>query len=467
MVYNIVVGLASAASAALVAFGEVNSPRWLLDEKAQRARAALEAAGLSVVDIGVVTDEPSRAEVDNARTSLTRTDFDLLVICVVGWIPSQPVIDVAEAARDRPMVLWGLSGSTIDGRLVSTADQAGTTALRHPMVQLGYRFTYVHDRADRVGEGAEQIVGLAQVAAAAKQLRRARIGSMGYRDMNLYATLLDPAALRRELGVEVEVFELHEVAQAIRAASSPDVADIIDWMKDHWTFARPLAETDETLEIGARMYLAIRDKAVERSFDAITLIDCSGTKKLLQFPPGIVMALLSDLGGYAAIPENDIAGATTQLLVRSLTGQTGAYFEFYEFLDDERLLMGVPDFVPAEVVDGDVRVLPWPGFGGLRGGLLNVSKVKAGPVTLCRLGPHGSSGFQLHVALGTAHAARSWEEAGWDAPAPQLAGIEIELVDTTLDAFADRVLGQHYILAYGDHRNALGALCKHLGISQS
>jgi L-fucose isomerase-like protein len=450
---------------ALVSFGEVNSPRDILEAKTRQARAALESVGLEVIDGGLVTDEVSRRDVHQARTALAGADFDLLVICIAGWIPSQPVIDVAESARAQPMVLWGLSGSTVGGRLISTADQAGTTALRHPMSQLGYRVTYVHDRADRCGEGAARVAKLARAAATAARLRQSRVGSMGYRDMGLYATLLDPSALRRTLGTEVEIFELHEIAQAMDSIPPSAVADVVEWMNDHWTFERPLASGDETLEIGARMFLAIRDKADERSFDSVTLIDCSGTKKLLAFPPGMVLALLSDLGGYAAIPENDISGAVTQLLVRSLTGQVGAYFEFYEFLDGERLLMGVPDFIPAEVVEDGVRVLPWPGFGGLRGGLLNVSRVKTGPVTLCRLGPD-DEGVQLHVATGTAHAPRAWEEAGWDAPAPQLPSIEVELSETTVDAFAERVLGQHYILAYGDQTETLGAFCRQLGISQ-
>jgi hypothetical protein len=43
------------------------------------------------------------------------------------------------------MVLWGLTGDTIDGRLVTMAAQAGTTALRDAMDGLGFRFKYVYD----------------------------------------------------------------------------------------------------------------------------------------------------------------------------------------------------------------------------------------------------------------------------------------------------------------------------------
>ena len=43
------------------------------------------------------------------------------------------------------MVLWGLCGWMEDGRIVTTADQAGTTALRKTFKDLGYKFTYIYD----------------------------------------------------------------------------------------------------------------------------------------------------------------------------------------------------------------------------------------------------------------------------------------------------------------------------------
>ena len=48
---------------------------------------------------------------------------------------------------------------------------------------------------------------------AAAFLRGARVGMMGYRDMKLYATLVDGVSLRRVVGAEVEAFETLEVAQ--------------------------------------------------------------------------------------------------------------------------------------------------------------------------------------------------------------------------------------------------------------
>jgi L-fucose isomerase-like protein len=282
---------------------------------------------------------------------------------------------------------------------------------------------------------------------------------MGYRDMNLYGTLVDGVSLRRVIGPEVEVFDTLEAVQAMDALDPSEVGELIGELRRTWTFERPVE--DRTLEKGARLYLAVDRKRRERCYEAMSLVDVYGVKKLLQFPPAMVLMLLADRSDIASIPENDGLGAVTQLVVRYLTGQAGAYFEFYEFLTD-RVLVGVPDYVPSEVVDGPVRVLPWPEFGGFTEGVLNVSKVKTGRVTLCRLGSRGDR-YRMHLLTGEAVAPRSWEEAGWAPPAPQLPSLEI-ILDGGMDEFAAKVLGQHYILAYGDHRQEIVDLCRLLGV---
>jgi hypothetical protein len=87
-----------------------------------------------------------------------------------------------------------------------------------------------------------------------------------------------------------------------------------------------------------------------------------------------------------------------------------------------------------------VRVLPWPGFGGLRDGILNVSKLKTGRLTICRLASRGDQ-YRMHIAIGEAVSPRKWEEAGWDQPAPQLPSLEL-ILESPVDDFAQKVLGQ-------------------------
>jgi L-fucose isomerase-like protein len=168
----------------------------------------------------------------------------------------------------------------------------------------------------------------------------------------------------------------------------------------------------------------------------------------------MIFMLLSDEMKLCTIPENDAMGAVTQLIVKHITGQCAAYLEFYEFFE-KSVLLGVPDFVPAEVVSGKVKVTP-AAFGNISGGLLNISTLKTGKLTLVRLSNTGDH-YTMHICTGEGKL-KSWEEAGWDYPAPQLPSLEIFL-DTGVEDFAQKVSGQHYIIAYGDHLQALCDFC--------
>ena len=130
-------------TAGFVGFGEINTPREIIERKCRDAQSRLEAEGLTLVATDPVRDDPAGRDVARALAELSRADFDLLVLCVAGWIPSHAVIAIADAFRHKPMVLWGLTGWTEQGRFITTADQAGTTALRQPMKEMGYRFQYI------------------------------------------------------------------------------------------------------------------------------------------------------------------------------------------------------------------------------------------------------------------------------------------------------------------------------------
>lgn len=451
--------MSSSIRVGFAGFGEVNSPDALIEEKLSRARQNLEALGLEVISTPPIRDDALKHDEAHAREILSSQDhFDLLVVCLAGWIPSHTVIDVISPFAHKPVILWGLTGYYEGERLVTTADQAGTTALRDTLDALGFRFKYIYDTPDAPYAAAKKVLSFAKVAHAARHLRGARVGMMGFRDMCLHATLFDGISLRRVVGVEVEAFETLEIVQRMEQVSAAAVGTLAAELISGWQMEGTIQAT--TLEQPLRMYLAVMDIVRERGFEAVSLIDVDGVKKLLHFPPGLVLPLLADRGGVASIPENDAPGAVTQLMVRYLTGQVGAYFEFYEFFSD-RLLIGVPDFVPAEVVDGPVRVR-LAKFGQLADGVLNVSRVKTGRVTLCRLANRGDH-YRMHIFTGNAVTPRRWEEAGWEQPAPQLPGLEI-LPDIPVEDLAQKVLGQHYILAYGDHRALLTDLCHLLGI---
>lgn len=437
--------------AAFVGFGEVNSPKALIDHKCSVALEEIKSIGIETITTPTVTDDPAGVDVKRALNDLKGQDFDVLIVCVAGWIPSHAVIAITHAFKEKPMILWGLAGDLENGRIVTAAAQAGTTALRKVFEDLGYRFRYVYNIIGKPSP-LDRISSFARAATAAKAIENSKVGMMGFRDMKLYNTLYEGISLKSLLGIEIEFFEMLEMVQLSKQVTEPEVQQVLKKIKQQWDFVKP-AE-DVFLINGIMYYLAIKKLAGENGFSAISLKDVDGMKKILEFPPALIFMLLSDELKLCTIPENDVMGAVTQLVIKQLTGQCAAYLEYYEFAE-KSVLMGVPDFVPAEVVNGKVKVTR-AAFGGISGGLLNISELKTGRLTLARLSNTGDQ-YTMHVSTGEGKL-RSWEEAGWDSPAPQLPSLEIFL-DGSVEEFAQKVSGQHYIIAYGDHAETLKAFC--------
>src|ERR1700676_5463364 len=129
-----------------VCFGEVNTPYDIIERKYVHAKKLLTDIGVNIRTTLPVTDNPQKDDVIRAVKELKAAPFDVLIVCLAGWIPSHAVVDVIEPFKNTPMILWGLNGWEEDGRTITTADQAGTTALRHPLQEMGYQFKYIVSR---------------------------------------------------------------------------------------------------------------------------------------------------------------------------------------------------------------------------------------------------------------------------------------------------------------------------------
>jgi hypothetical protein len=104
-----------------VGFGEGNTPREIIERKCRDAEALLEAGELlEVFQTAPVSDDAAGKDVERAVKELSAANFDLLIVCLAGWIPSHAVISVADAFKHKPMVLWGLSGWKENDRFVTT-----------------------------------------------------------------------------------------------------------------------------------------------------------------------------------------------------------------------------------------------------------------------------------------------------------------------------------------------------------
>ena len=441
-----------------VCLGEINTPFERLQLKHDEALAELQKLGYELRDAGVVIDDPEYKTADAAVAALKDFPMSCLIVCVAGWVPTHAVVRVTDPFRHVPMLLWGLCGWHENGRLITTADQAGTTAIRPAFEALGYTFKYIYNVIDKPFPMAK-IDAFVSACCARAALRNARVGTMGYRDMLLYGTQFEGNSMRGKIGVEVEPFEMLEMVQNLEKLDPEKIAEGVRFVKENWVFKKPC--DDSVIESGVKYALAVGMKIEERGWEAISLIDVDGMKKLLGFPPAMVFMLLEHYYGILTIPENDIMGAVTQLVMKYLSGQTVPYLEYYEFFEDS-MLIGVPDFVPKSCTMGDVTVLP-AAFGLLNASLLNVSKVQTGYVTCARL-VYLNGKYKMHVYTAEAKTPMAWNEFGWDDPAPQLPSLQVFPDSCTVEEFAQMVSGQHVIVAYGNYVEAIRDFCKIMDI---
>ncbi|MCQ2427059.1 MAG: hypothetical protein MJ137_01480, partial [Clostridia bacterium] len=318
---------------AFVGFGEINTPVDAVIRKCKAAAKALKGEGLDLFEVYPIADDYEETQIGSALEKLGKKDFDAMVLCVAGWIPTHAVVKITEHYRHLPMVLWGLCGWYEGDRIVTTADQAGTSGLRATFEGLGYNFRYVYDVMGKKTK-SDVVASFCKAACVAADLRSEKVGMAGYRDMQLYGTLYDGVSLKRTTGVEIETFELLEVQQRYDRLDPACVQKVIDERMSKWHFIKPAKQ--ESMQMAAGYYLAVKQILDERHCKAVSIKDVDGMKKLAGFPPAPIFMLLSE-DGYTTVPENDSLGSVTQLMMNGLTGQLAGYLEFYEFFENSVL----------------------------------------------------------------------------------------------------------------------------------
>lgn len=442
-----------------VCFGEVNTPFERLQQKHDAAVKSLSVLDAKLVDAGIVIDDPAYETADRAIMTLKQQELSCVILCVAGWVPTHAVIRVSDPFRKLPVLLWGLCGAVENGKIVTTAEQAGTSAIRPALEAMDYNFKFVYNTIGEP-EPMDEIVSFVRAAGTVSALRSSKVGTMGYRDMLLYGTQYEGPSLRNQIGTEVEPFEMLDMVQRCEKVTDEEIGKVREEICADWHIN---GECDPAvLDKGIRYALAIAGKIRERGWEAVTLIDVDGMKKLLGYPPAVIFMLLERLCGVCTIPENDVMGNVTQLMARYLTGQVAHYMEYYEFMK-ESLLIGVPDYVPVPAIRDGVELMP-TAFGLLDTALLNVSKVKTGYVTCVRL-YYKKGQYYLHMYTGNACPPPDWEEFGWAPPAPHLPSLQVYPDSCTVKEFAQKVSGQHVIVCYGNYTKEFRDLCKMLDIT--
>jgi L-fucose isomerase len=438
--------------AGYVSFGTQYYQPENLKKISARAESELAAAGIELHRTDPVTGEGREPE--RAIAELKAGDWDFLIANIVNWIEVRGVTRVLLEFRDRPVLLYSQGGFTEGDTLICPAAGAGVTAIRYPLERWGFKFRHLFNAPDTpIDVGG--IIKFGRAAQAARRLRRARVGLIGFNDMGLYTTDFSVVKLRDKIGVEVESLDMLQLLRRMEALDAKEVKQEIERVTRTWEYplGKPKAEVVERV---FRMYLATVQICREKNFSGFSYKCVDGVDAELGLTHAVPSSLVAS-AGYPYVDENDVGNLVAELMLKWVSGREPMFLEHYDH-HPEWILLGEDGYIPDAFIDGNPQIKNISTV--LLGGIAHCSKLKLGRMTLACLA-EDDEGYRLHIVSGEGREPPQWVEMG--VPLPSWPSVKF-YPDVPVRRILDHVLSQHFAAVPGDCVEELKNLCHLLGI---
>lgn len=445
--------------AGYVSFGTMFYEPANLKMISERAEKQLKEAGLTLVSTDPVYGEDS--EPARAIEELKAQEWDFLFVNILNWIDTRGVFRVLHEFRNEPMILYSLGGFTDHegifgekGTLISPAAGAGSTSLRFTMEQWGIKFKYLFNAPDSPMD-IEGILAFARAASVMKKLRHARLGMIGFNDMGLYSTGINPTKLRDRIGPEVESMDMLQLKKRMDAISAAEVREEAERVSKNWEY--PLGKPDsDVIESAVRMYMGTVELCREKRFDTFSYKCVDGVDLEMGLTHAIPSSLVAD-AGYPYVDENDLGNSVAQLMLKWISGKQVTFIEHYEH-HPEWMLLGEDGYCPSDFIEGKPQIKYISTV--LLKGIAHCSNMKKGRMTLACFS-ETNEGYKMHIVTGEGKERPKWVEMG--VPLPSWPSITF-YPDVPVRQVLDHVQSQHFAAVYGTYVNELVDLCKLLNI---
>ncbi len=424
-----------------------------------RAEGQLLDAGLDLVVTAPVFGEGPEPE--RAISELKSQEWDFLFINIINWIDTRGVFRVLHEFRSEPMILYSFGGFTDHkgefgkkGTLISPAAGAGSTSLRFPMEQWGVKFKYLFNAPDSPMD-IEGILSFAKAASVMKKLRNARLGTIGYNDMGLYSTGINPTKLRNLIGPEIESMDMLQLQRKMDAIPDQEVKDEAERVSKDWEY--PLGTPEEgVVEKAVRMYMGTVALCKEKNFDTFSYKCVDGVDLEMGLTHAVPSSLVAD-AGYPYVDENDLGNSVAQLMLKWISGKQVTFIEHYEH-HPEWIILGEDGYCPSDFIEGKPQIKDISTV--LLKGIAHCSNMKKGRMTLACLS-ETHEGYRMHIVTGDAKERPQWVEMG--VPLPSWPSVTF-YPDVPVRQVLDHVQSQHFAAVYGTYVDELVDLCKLLDV---
>jgi hypothetical protein len=406
----------------------------------------------------------------DAVKQLQAETIDKVLILQMTFTDASMAVEIA-GAFDQPLSIWAIPEPRAGGRLRLNSF-CGLNLAAHALGLSGQTFSYLYADPDAEATGAalgELLAGQrlarpqklrpagegdAAGAGAVTALRGARIGRIGARPDGFHTCDYDATRLEALAGVSVDPIELSTLFGRAKMVETEDAAAERTRAE---TLVRGLAKVDQPqLDRSLRLRAALAELRDEGGYDAFA-IRC-WPETFTEYG-GAVCGPVAMMG-EARVPcacEADVYGALTTLILQRIADQPAFLVDLVDLNagDDTGVVwhcgqapisMADPDFAPRATIHTN-RKMP----------LLFEFPLKPGRVTF----------FRVSQARGTTAAVIGGGEI-MKRPMAFTGTSGVVRFDAGSDAMLSKIMGgaleHHMALAYGDHRPALEAAARELGI---
>ena len=411
-----------------------------------RARAALEAGGISLSGSGKLLTDPGAAA-EEARALLCE-GCGGVILFFATWIECPVAMAAVCELKQTPLFLWGFPMWTEGTQERSTGSYVSHAMFRGVLSRIGVPFAEalgMPEDAPTVGRA----LTFCRAASAKARLNRTKIGLVGYTSMSIYTGTFDHVLMRWLIGPEIEQSDSYSLIQSAERFSKEEKDAAAALLKEKAVCSPSIRP--ERLEKAMGLYLAIEELKREKRLDAINIKCQYEFSKEYGMTVCVPLSLAAD-ESFVASCEGDILCTVSMLILQYLTGQVIGYGDAITH-EGGTMKLSPCGFMPYQLAAAQplVDVFEAEGFSGLQ----NCFTMKPGRVTV----------FRLIEDVGTYHMLCA---AGEGLATTKLRSGRFPALDVVLDCdpaslFA-QCAGQHFALCYSDVTRELETLASMLGI---
>jgi len=382
-----------------------------------------------------------RISLELAAKEFISKDIDVICLVEATWSNDDLLLDLLEMI-DRPVIVWGIpdvtAGSVCGGQQVCCV-----------LFELGKKYKFLHGGVEKTSLYKE-LESYARVVALSRRLRKAKFLMIDYRVSGMTEIAFDEFALKSELGPRVIQIPYDILNLRTEKVSYDKVNSVLKNIKDKYGSC---SANQKDLFESIKKYIALKELMEEEGIEGVSF-------RCYPYHMGeicLAFSLLSD-EGYVCGCEGDINAVAAMYIVKSLTGKAVHNTDFLHVYENENSILYAHCGAAGFSLAGDKKEISLERVRLANKGLCVLFPAHPGNVTLLNLVGRAGT-YRMGIITGEAVNTEMVFAGN-----PVKVKFDIKYEDI-LAQTADKGLGHHWMIGYGNIESEIEELAKLIKMS--